>query len=134
MKISDIEKLYFKGKLPIINGIITKDKYIKINIDKNILSFDETNNYENISSLEDDCSNVNVFNAIRYKDYTAYFGEGSYGGDGFITIIDKNNKIVWIAFHDRINPIIDLEIFADKIIAINNCDIKYVFNINWEEI
>jgi hypothetical protein len=37
-------------------------------------------------------------------------------------------------FHDRINPIEKIETGGNKIIGINNCNIKYEFNINWEEL
>jgi hypothetical protein len=45
-----IVELYFDNKLPLINGIITKEKYIKINIKENkITSFIENDFDESIS-------------------------------------------------------------------------------------
>ena len=35
-------------------------------------------------------------------------------------------------FHDEINPIEKLKINKNKIIRINNCGIKYEFEVNWE--
>jgi hypothetical protein len=48
--------------------------------------------------------------------------------------MDKNNNIVWIMFHEKINPIEKIEIEVNKIIGVNNCNIRYEFNINWNEI
>jgi hypothetical protein len=52
-----------------------------------------------------------------------YCGESSYGGDGFIIITDKNNKIIWIMFHDKINPIKNIKIENNKIIGIKNINL-----------
>jgi hypothetical protein len=37
-------------------------------------------------------------------------------------------------FHDKINPIENIEIDENKIIGINNCNVKYEFSINWNKI
>jgi hypothetical protein len=113
-----------------MNGIITKEEFIKININENKLFFTKDDFSKNISLLEEDCSDIDIFRKIKYKKYTLYCGEGSYGGDGFIVITDENNKIIWIMFHDKINPIENIEIENNKIIGINNCNKKYKFNIN----
>ena len=128
----EIIKLYCKNKLPIMNGIITKDEFIKININENKLFFNKIDFDKSISLLEENCSDIDIFREIKYKNYTLYCGEGSYGGDGFIIITDKNNKIIWIMFHDEINPIENIEIGNNKIIGINNCNIKYEFTIKLE--
>jgi hypothetical protein len=125
----EIIKLYYKNKLPIMNGIITKDKFIRININENKLFFDESDFDKSISLLEEDCSDIDIFREIKYKSYTLCCGEGSYGGDGFIIIMDENAKIIWIMFHDKINPIENIEINNNKIIVINNCNKKYEFTI-----
>jgi hypothetical protein len=130
-----IKELYLKNKLPLINGIITKEKYIKIDIDEHkITSFTENEIDKNISLLEEDCSCINIFNKFEYKNFVLYCGDGSYGGDGFITITDKENNILWIMFHEKINPIEKVIIEDDKILGINNCSIEYEFKINWEEL
>jgi hypothetical protein len=130
----EIIKLYYKNKLPIMNGIITKDEFIQINIKENKIYLNKVDFDKKISLLEEDCSDIDIFKEKKYKNYTIFFGEGSYGGDGFITIMDKDNKIIWIMFHDNINPIENIEIDEDKIIGINNCKIKYEFKINLNKI
>ena len=37
-------------------------------------------------------------------------------------------------FHDEINPIEKLEIKNNKIIGINNCGIRYEFEVDWKNI
>jgi hypothetical protein len=130
----EIIKLYYKNKLPIMNGIITKDEFIKINITENKVVLNKNDFDKNISLSEKDCSDINIFREIKYKNYTLLCGEGSYGGDGFIIIMNKDNKIIWVMFHDNINPIENIEIDNNKIIVINNCNIKYEFSINWDKI
>ena len=131
----EIEKLYFKNKLTLFNGIITKDQYIKININGNKIILAESIFDKNISLLEKDCSCVDVYREIEYNNYVIHYGEGSYGGDRFITVIGRNNnKIKWIMFHENINPIEKIEIENNKIIGINNNNMKYEFEINWEKL
>jgi hypothetical protein len=130
----EIVKLYYKNKLPIMNGIITKDAFTGINIKEDKICLTKTGFDNNISLLEKDCSDIGVCREIKYKNYTLHYGEGSYGGDGFITIMDKDHKIIWIMFHEYINPVENIEIEDNKIIAINNCNIKYEFSINWDRI
>jgi hypothetical protein len=130
----NIEKLYFENKIPLFNGIITRDKYIKMDINENKILLTEYAFDKNISLLEKDCSCTDVYKKIEYKNYVIHYGEGSYGGDGFIAVIDKNNKIKWIMFHEYINPIEKVEVGNNKIIGINNNNIKYEFEINWEEL
>jgi hypothetical protein len=128
-----IKELYCQSRLPLINGIITKEKYIEIAISEHkIISFTEREIDKNISLLEEDCSCIDIFNKIEYQKFVLACGEGSYGGDGFITIADKENNLLWVMFHEKINPIEKMVIENNKIIGINNCALKYEFAINWE--
>jgi hypothetical protein len=136
----NIGKLYLNGYLPLINGIITKEKYIKVNINFNgnrneRVSFIENKFDKNISLLEEDCSGIGIFNKLEYNDFILYCGEGTgHGSQGFITIMNKNGRIVWIMFHELINPIINIETMENKIIGINNCNERIEFKINWDEL
>ena len=133
--LKNIGKIFSQDKLPIINGIVSKDNYFKIDINLNSYSMriNKSDFCENYFD-EENYSYINISGTVIYKNHTINYGEGSHGGEGFIIIIDVNNKIKWIMFHDEINPIEKLEITNNKIIGINNCGIKYEFEIDWENI
>jgi hypothetical protein len=128
--LADIEKLYSQYKLPVINGIITKDDFMKISFKDGKLECIRSV-FDNISLREEECSDIDIVKKTEREDYTLYCGEGSYGGDGFIMIADKNDKIRWLLFHERINPIENVEIENNIIIGINNCKKRYEFKIDW---
>jgi hypothetical protein len=153
--LADIEQLYSQYKLPVINGIITKDDFIKISFKDIVfcerlrgvtpsankrryfdgkLEFIRSVFDDNTLLREEECSDIDIIKKTEHEDYVLHCGEGSYGGDGFIMITDKNDKIRWLLFHERINPIEKVEIENNRIIGINNCNKKYEFNIDWEKL
>ena len=130
-----IGKVFSQYKLTIINGIITKEKYFKISIDLDKYSMElSISDFSEKHLGEGNYSDIDISGKIVYKNYTIKYGEGSYGGDGFIIIIGKDNKIKWLMFHEEINPIENMEIRDNKIIGINNCGIKYEFEIDWKNL
>ena len=133
--LQNIGKTFFQDKLPIINGIIEKENYFKIDIDLNKYTMKLNKSDFSEKYLEkENYSDISISGKIKYKNYTINYGEGSYGGDGFIIILDENSKTKWLMFHDEINPIEKLEIKDNKIIGINNCGIRYEFEVDWENI
>ena len=130
-----IGETFFQDKLPIINGIIEEKNYFKINIDLNEYSMKLSKiDFSEKYLEEENYSDISISGKIKFKNYTISYGEGSYGGDGFIIVMDENNKTKWLMFHDEINPIEKLEIKNNKIIGINNCGIRYEFEVDWENI
>jgi hypothetical protein len=138
-----IERLYFSDNLPLIEGIITKDKYVKIIAQEDEILSNQSDFHllyqsgfdKNISLLEKDCSYIDTRYKIEYEDYILSCGEGSWGGDGFIVIINlKNNNLKWCMFHSFINPIEKIEIENNKLIGINNLNVSYEFDIYWEKL
>ena len=126
--LQNIGKTFLLDKLPIINGIIEKENYLKIDIDLNKYSMKlNKSDFSEKYLEEENYSEINISGNIKYKNYKINYGEGSYGGDGFIIIMDENNKTKWLMFHDEINPIEKIEIKKNKIIGINNCGIRYEF-------
>ena len=133
--LQNIGEIFSREKLPTINGVITKEKYFKLTMDLNNYSMElnESDFYEQYLE-EENYSDISISGEITHKNHTVIYGEGSYGGDGFIIIIGESNKVKWLMFHDEINPIVKLEITNNKIIGINNCGIKYEFEVDWENI
>ena len=132
----NIEELFLEWNIPLINGILTKDKYIKADINENnTLTFEETGFNENISLLEENCSSIGILNTLKHKNYTLYCGEGiSHGSIGFIAIVNKNNKLVWLMSHELINPIEEMRVENNKIIGRNTYKREYEFEIDWEKL
>ena len=133
--LQNIGKTFFQDKLPIINGIIEKENYLKIDIDLNKYSMKlKKADFSEKNVKEENYSDISISGKIKFKNYTINYGEGSYGGDGFIIILDENSRTKWLMFHDEINPIEKLEIKDNKIIGLNNCETRYEFEVDWENI
>jgi hypothetical protein len=61
--------LYFKDKIPLINGFLTKESYVKISIDGDKMTLLTDNNFDkNISISEEDCSDIGILNKIEVSD------------------------------------------------------------------
>ena len=124
--------MFFQEKLPIINGIITKEGYFKMDIDLKRHSMRLSGSALKEECLEDsNQSDISVSGSVVYKNHIIHHGEGSYGGDGFIAVIGEGNKLEWLMFHDEINPIEKLEITDKGVIGINNCGVRYEFYVDW---
>lgn len=69
----------------------------------------------------DTVSSFDIFCSCETDLYKAYGGDGSYGSDGIIYVIDKKTNLpVWFLFLDSINPIEKIKIIDGVIYAYNN--------------
>jgi hypothetical protein len=137
-----IKELYRNGYLPLIDGIITKDKYTKIDVEYNykckgeIVFKEECEFIDNEILLQENCSSIDrpdfPDGYIKYKDFAIGYGEGSWGGDGYIVVMDKMYNVFCIMFHQLINPIEEIKLKENKIIGINNCYADFEFQIDWK--
>jgi hypothetical protein len=137
-----IKELYHNGYLPLIDGIITKEKYTKIDVEYSykckgeIMLKEECEFIDNEILLQENCSSIGRSDFpetyIKYKDFAIDYGEGSWGGDGYIVVMDKTYNVLWIMFHQLISPIEELK--ENKIIGINNCYADFEFQIDWKKL
>lgn len=136
----DIYKEWKNGRLPIINGILYGNSTIEwINIDYD-LNYKRIINRGSILCVNDlIMKNELYFSTIstcyqfedKNNDLVIYCGGGSYGSEGYIVVESKIDlKLIWIAFFEESNPFEKLEIIGDKIIAYNNLNEKWIFDIN----
>ncbi|MCL2152415.1 MAG: hypothetical protein FWH57_05570 [Oscillospiraceae bacterium] len=144
MSIEDIYSEWKKKRLPIISGIIYCNgdidsidaDYIKVNgrYERLLVNKGRTN----IGALSLEKPTFGFSSIIIHKKITCndlniivYCGSGSYGGDGFIVIESIDSKTIkWIAFFDESNEFINCEIGENKIIAYNNMEEKWIFDVN----
>lgn len=126
-------------KIPIVNGIIYSDGSIDwINVDydadkRNIVHGSKIHIDDLLSNNELGFSSIIVNKKIEIldKQINVYCGEGSFGGDGFVVVESLFDlQIKWIAFFETANPFERLEIIGDKIIAHNNLNEKWIFDIH----
>ncbi|MCL2148302.1 MAG: hypothetical protein FWH47_03075 [Methanomassiliicoccaceae archaeon] len=124
--------MFLRERLPIINGVITKEGYLKMDIDLERCSM-----RLRASPLTEEClgegnqSDISVSGSVVCKSHVVHHGEGSYGGEGFIAVTGEGDRLVWLMFHDEINPIERLEITDKGVIGVNNCGARYEFGIDW---
>lgn len=127
--------IFINEEIPIINGILYPDGfYEKIRIFTNQNKKEVIKYNKKIFNLKCDIDTsypfVNDELKINLSD-TVICGEGSYGGDGFIMAFKSSTQeIQWLASFDNSNPFIKLEIFNYFIIATNNLNEKWRFDIS----
>ncbi len=124
---------------PSLNGIIFPSGAIKIlNIEvkwsPQIVYSIKVQEEESIDTLEtkgilhwNDCA-VKVDLIDEKKSLEVVAGEGDYGSDGFVGVVDLNSrKLIWLAFFNCSNPFNKLEINDKEIYATstNNCLWKF---------
>ncbi|WP_321279993.1 hypothetical protein [Marinifilum fragile] len=127
---------------PAINGITYSDgRVIPVKL---IVDWESPINYkielEKESSIKkiaknkglrwNDCAVLSNLTNIE-KGIEIFAGEGDYGSDGFLAVINlTNKKLKWIAFFDFSNPFNQLSLNGDVIYAVstNNCIWKFPLN------
>ncbi len=135
----NINTAWLKGELPIINGILNSNGTIDcLNLhDKIGVRLIEHGSVENINEMNKskkiNFSSIYISGNFQdiTKDITAYCGEGSFGGDGFVLVrSNSDSQIKWVAFFEDSNPFERIEIIDNIIYAYNNLFEKWGFNIN----
>lgn len=124
---------------PSLNGIIFSNGIIKILDVKNEWSpqIKYSIKEKNETSIEE----LNINGYLQWNDcavmteltdkiesINVIAGEGDYGSDGFVGVIDLNSKkLIWLAFFNCSNPFNELEIKAGRIYArsTNGCIWKF---------
>jgi hypothetical protein len=127
-----IDRLVNELEVPIINSLIfpngdllvldhtiigQRERHI-VNVlcKSTIESYFEYNDFDSISSCYTN-------NSYENEDFIAYAGEGSWGDEGIIYVIEKrNNQLVWFFFSNCSNPFQSVEIKNDEIVAISTLD------------
>jgi len=125
-------------RLPIINGIIYNTGQVdKVYVDyddndKRVLAHSGRAKIDSISIDDDDFCDVTIHSKAHdeKRDIAVYCGGGSYGGDGFVVVESAEAKVIWIAFFEDSNEFERCEIVGNTIIAYNNSDEKWMFDID----
>lgn len=128
-----------KGRLPIISGILYENGKIKwLNIDResNRKRRIEKGSILHVNNLieENDLyfSNITAMCTTTIVDNNIIItcGEGGQGSEGFIVVESKDkSEIKWVAFFEDSNPFENFKVINNKIIAYNNLDEKWIFDI-----
>jgi len=136
----DLNQEWKNGRIPIINGVLHENGEIEcINIsydldyNRVVKRGSNQNIYELIKEKEVYFSKISTFRQIKESknNIVVSYGGGSYGSEGYIVLESNINfRIIWIAFFEEANPFEKLDIIDDKIIAYNNLNEKWIFDIN----
>jgi len=126
---------------PLVNGIIFPNGVIKL-LDVNvewspkliytIKKSEETSikALEKIGHLQwNDCAILTKLSDEK-KNIVVIAGEGDYGSDGFVSVIDLySRKLIWLAFFNCSNPFEKLEIKNDELLVKSTNGCLWKFNI-----
>jgi hypothetical protein len=69
------------------------------------------------------------YDSIKYNNKLIVYGEGAMGNEGFISLLNQDLSFIWGLFMTFSNPICEIVIENQNIIASSNNDFKIVINI-----
>jgi|GEM_PF-1820794 len=124
---SMVLKLWEQKKLPLVGGLLLPDGRLYKNLANNIFCEYEMLQ-ENSKDYSSWFSRISVLHSRSYQGYSVYCGDGSYGSDGFILVLNKDSTLHWLIMDD-INPIEQLTVENGVIHALNNLQQKFTFPI-----
>lgn len=58
---------------------------------------------------------------------SAVAGEGGYGGDGFVALLNERKELLWLAFFDCSNPFTKLTIVDQQVVAFSSLGNEWRF-------
>ncbi len=140
-----IKNFFEHQECPNVNGIIYPDGQIQlINVDVN---WNRNKKYllqlggktsivelkrENTLSWND-CAILSTENYVD-NDIEILAGEGDYGSDGFIAVINSiNHELIWLAFFDCSNPFSRTQLNGEKLYAWSTNGTLWQFNLKLPE-
>lgn len=127
---------------PLVDGIIFPNEIVKlfdITVDWSIpLKYMVTN--ESITTFTE-LKNENKFFIANCailstvidvtKQIKVISGEGNYGSDGFISIIDlKSDELIWMVYFKCSNPFVNIAIENSHIVARSSLNCNWVFELD----
>lgn len=137
-----------RQRLPLIPGVFQADgRIVKLDVKSRALpepgrfAFDVSVSGEttlaDLGRAPEELGNMTMLQRTvtdMNRNLSAYCGEGSWGGDGYIALVQADsNQPIWIAYFDESNPFVSVELSADCVIAVSNHGNRWSFPINAPE-
>lgn len=123
-------KLWEQEKLPILNGILLSNgAYYAVS--HNVPFTPEIKiTPQNFKFDPDyDFSYAIILAETEYNGHKIYCGEGSFGGDGFVMVLDDVGAINWLFMHEQANPFVNMQVENHRLEIQNNCLVTWRFNL-----
>lgn len=137
-QLNSIVKLWNEHSLPIKDGIYWADGG-SIAMDIIAYPFPSVEKKETFSldaflqEHHDEITSIDIFKKIPLPTENKYvwIGEGSYGSEGFIALIDENDCLIWVMYAEESNPFVSIEECASgSILAISSLGLKLIIDID----
>ncbi|MET1080001.1 MAG: hypothetical protein ABWY06_18460 [Pseudomonas sp.] len=140
MPLPDIDHLWQDGTLPMVNGIVSQKNHVMpftitgYGPERKILPGLAYDLNKFLSTDDAVLSSIGSLAELILKGRAdvakAICGEGSWGSDGFVVVLDDKDHIVWVAAFECSNPFIQLIHRGDELIAVNNNDERWAFPLS----
>ena len=119
---------YDDGKILVIDSYYVGEKFeLRILCESNINSFFLFNEI-------DDISNFDIIYTKNYNGYCIACGEGSYGSDGIIYVVDiTKHKLLWGIYLNNSNPFSRIDYVCEEVIASSTKGFKLIIPIKAPE-
>ncbi len=120
-----ILEMWNNEELPILMGLLFDNKLYTF-ADGNLINERDFS----VDEIDDEyVAAAYHFLSENYEGYQVCAGEGSYGSDGYVLVLDSKGEIYWVLF-DEINPIERLSIENYVITAINNNGVEFIIPLH----
>ena len=127
MYFKTVMRLWKNGKLPMINGLLKSDDTYFSFTDSGLLI---SSPLRRINAV--DISDVDSMPPLQTTIYTIYFGEGSWGSDGWLLFLAEGIESCWL-LSGNINPIAKVSVNGGVLRAINNNGVQFLMPLLFPE-
>ncbi len=119
---------YDDGKILVIDSYYVGEIFeLRILCESNINSFFLFNEIDDVSNFDITCTR-------DYDRYRIACGEGSYGSDGIICVVDIiKHKLLWVIYLNNSNPFNEIDYICEEVIASSTKGFKLIIPIKAPE-
>lgn len=131
---SDIHEMIRAEQCPCINALIfANGDLLRLEYAQNdikILSASTVQRFFEENGAETVC-NFDVMSTCQSEQYSAFAGQGSMGGDGFVYIKQReSDRLLWLLFLDNSNPFERVVIEGEHVIAHSSLNKKWTIALS----
>lgn len=116
---SEIERLWAAGRLPIEDGVFFADgRSYAVDVDGSRLQVvEEVDVAEILAEDPEWLTSIDITREIPAPGGFVCAGEGSHGSDGFFARLDGEKRLVWVCYLSESNPFDHLAITGNTLTA-----------------
>jgi hypothetical protein len=106
--------IFLNGDLLVLENTVYEDRCeVRVLCKSTLKSYFDYNN-------DDEVSDYDILTKSENEAYKVFAGEGSYGSEGFVYVIEKTSSdLLWFLFLDNSNPFDKVHIHEGNVVAVS---------------